>query len=64
MMLENIEIRRQVAEAKLTYREIAKKIGVTPVWLSRCMRKPLKPEMYVRIVSAIYDLRGEKGDGV
>lgn len=62
-MLENIEIRRQVAEARLHYKDIAKQIGVTPVHLSRCMRYPLKPEMYVRVVAAIFDLRGSGDNG-
>lgn len=51
-----------VAEARLTYKAIAKRIGVTPEYLSRCMRYKLKPEMYIRIVTAIHDLRGERVD--
>lgn len=58
-MLENIEIRMMVAEARLTYKAIAKRIGVTPEYLSRCMRFRLKPEMNKRIVDAINVLRGE-----
>ena len=62
-MLENIEIRRQVAEVPLRYKDIAKHIGVTPEYLSRCMRYPLKPDMYIRIVAAIYELRGSGDNG-
>lgn len=61
-MLENIEVRQLVAESRLTYKTIAKRIGVTPEYLSRCMRFKLKPEMYVRIVTAIHRLRGERDD--
>ena len=61
-MLENIEVRRQVAEVSLRYKDIAKQIGVTPEHLSRCMRYPLKPEMYIRIVTAIQCLREGGGN--
>ena len=37
-MLENIEIRMMVSEARLTYRQIARHIGVTSEYLSKCMR--------------------------
>ena len=53
MGLENLEIRQLVDNKKLTYREIAKQIGICPEHLSRCMRYPLKPEMKSRIISAI-----------
>ena len=58
---ENLEIRLLVADLKLSYRAIAAQIGVTPEYLSRCMRYPLKPEMYERIMAAIDAL---KKDGV
>lgn len=58
-MLTNLEIRLRVVAAKLTYREIAHHIGVTPEYLSKCMRYELKPDMKERITAAIHDLRGE-----
>lgn len=63
-MLENIEIRMMVSEARLTYRQIARHIGVTSEYLSKCMRYPLKPTMYLRVVKAINDLRGDRLDDV
>ena len=62
-MLENIWVRSQVVEARLHYKDIAKQIGVTPEYLSRCMRYPLKPDMYARVVAAIYELRGSGDNG-
>ena len=56
-MLENLEIRLRVVAAKVTYRQIAHKIGVTPEYLSKCMRFPLRPEMSARITAAIDELR-------
>ena len=62
--MENLEIRLLVSAMKLSYKDIAKMIGITPVYLSKCMRYPLKPEMETRIMAAIDALRGEKGDAV
>lgn len=62
--MENLEIRLIVSDMKLTYREIAKQIGICPEHLSRCMRHPLKPQMESRIISAIESLRGDKDDAV
>ena len=62
--VENLEIRLLVADLGLSYKKIASRIGVTPEWVSRCMRYPLKPEMQARIMAAIDDLRGEKDDAI
>lgn len=53
-----------VAESRLKYKDIAKYIGTTPEYLSRCMRYKLKPKMYMRIMTAIHDLRGDRVDDV
>lgn len=62
--MENLDVRLIVADAKLTYKAIAARIGVTRQYLSMCMRYPLKPEMKARIMAAVDDLRGEKDDAV
>lgn len=62
--MENLEIRLLVADMKLAYKEIAARIGVTPEYLSRCMRFPLKTEMRARIMAAVDELRGEKDDAI
>ena len=51
-----------VDDMRISYKAIAARIGVTPEYLSRCMRFSLKPEMKARIMAAIDDLRGEKND--
>lgn len=62
--MENLEIRLIVSDMDIPYKKIAARIGVTPEYLSRCMRYPLKPEMESRIISAIESLRGDKDDAV
>ena len=55
--MPNLKVRELVRHCGYTYREIAKQIGVTPEYLSRCMRYPLKPEMEKRILAAITNLQ-------
>ena len=62
--MENLDVRLIVADANLTYKAISARVGVTPEYLSKCMRYPLKPEMKARIMAAVDDLRGEKDDAV
>ena len=54
-MLENLGIRVLVADAKLQYKDIARYMGISPEYLSRCMRHKLNPIMRIRILSAIND---------
>lgn len=54
--MRNLDIRLAVDDKGLTYRQIAKVIGVTPVYLSRVMGKELKPSMRTRILNAIDEL--------
>lgn len=61
--MENLDVRLIVADAKVTYKAIAARIGVTPEYLSRCMRYPLKPEMRARIIIAVDQLRALKEAG-
>lgn len=57
MTLENLDVRRIVAERQIPYRAIAKQLGVTPEHLSRCMGYPLKEDMKKRILAAIEEIR-------
>ena len=61
--MENLEIRLLVADLRLTYKAIAAQIGVTPQYISKCMRYPLKPEMRARIIIAVDQLRTLKEAG-
>lgn len=56
----NFSVRQTIAQRKLSYRSIAKFIGVTPEHLSRCMSKPLSVNMSQRILTAIDALTVEK----
>lgn len=62
MTTENLDIRILVSELKLTFKDIAERMTVSPEYLSRCMRHPLKPEMRERVMKAITDLRGDPDD--
>ena len=59
MTLENIDIRILVKEANVTYKDIAKAIGISPEWLSRLMRYPLSDENKIQIQNAIIYLKSE-----
>ena len=59
MTTENLDIRMLVSDMNLKFKDIAVRIGVTPEYLSRCMRHPLKPDMKERIMNVITDLRGD-----
>lgn len=61
---ENLDIRMLVSEMNLSFKSIAEKLGVTPEYLSRCMRYPLKPDMRARIMNAVTDLKGEQDDAI
>ena len=52
----NDDLRVEIFRSGLTYREIARKMGITPVWLSRVMSRKLTPEMRRRINIAIDEL--------
>ena len=54
---ENIMLRLEIANSGITYKLIAARMGVTPEYLSRCMRFPLKPEMENRIRNALDSLK-------
>ena len=60
--VENLGIRILVSESKLRYKDIAHRMGITPEWLSRLMRKDLEPEVRDKILTAISELRGEADD--
>lgn len=52
----NEDIRIEVVKSGLTYAEIAKKMRISRVWLSRVMARKLTPEMRRRINIAIDEL--------
>ncbi len=53
MKMENIDIRILVSDSGLTYKDIAKEIGIHRGSLSRLMSRQLSPENRIRIMTAI-----------
>jgi len=58
--MTNIDVRIAVSESGLTYRAIAKKMGISHEWLSRLMRHTLSPDNKERILSAVKELKEEE----
>lgn len=62
--MRNLDIRIEVSESGLKYKQIAEKMGISPRWLSNIMRYDLTPENHDRIMKAIRELRsGGRVDG-
>ena len=49
-----------VAENHIRYKDIAKKMGISPVWLSTQLRYQLSPVTQERIIQAIKELKDDK----
>ena len=58
--MENIDIRLAVADSGLTYKAIAKEIGIHRCSLSRLMRTQLSPENRIRILTAIDQIKARE----
>lgn len=58
--MRNIDLRIEVSDAHVTYREIAKELGITPEWLSALMRTELSAFNRERITKAVHKLKGEQ----
>ena len=57
MSFENYDIRSLIMKSGIRYKDIAEKIGITNVHLSRLMKKPLNIENRARILGAVYELK-------
>ena len=53
---KNMKVRTYAIKNKVSYRAIAKAMGITPEYLSKCMRYQLTENMEKRIMSAINDI--------
>lgn len=62
MSMENMDIRLMVDEHNIEYKDIAKRVGISPQYLSTQMRYPLSPVMRERIIRAIESLREDIED--
>ena len=55
--LENLELRILVAKSGYTYKMIAAQMGISRVWLSKMMSRPLSQENRDRILEAVRELQ-------
>lgn len=58
--MENLDIRIMVAENHIRYKDIAERMGISPVWLSTQLRYQLSPVTKERIIQAIKELKDGK----
>ena len=58
--MENLDIRIMVSENHIRYKDIAKKMGISPVWLSTQLRYELSLVTKERIIQAIEELKNDK----
>lgn len=58
--MKNLDIRLKVSESGVTYKEIARVMGITPPYLSRLMASPLSEERKREILLAVDFLSREK----
>lgn len=55
--MKNIEVRMMVSDADVTYKAIAKELGITNTWLSAIMRFELSEFNRERITQAVKNLQ-------
>lgn len=55
--MKNIEVRMMVSDAGVTYKAIAKELGITNTWLSTIMRYELSEFNRERITQAVKNLQ-------
>lgn len=58
--MQNLDIRIMVAENKVRYQDIARKMGISRQWLSELMRRNLSPERRQQIKQAIMELKDDR----
>ena len=58
--MENLDVRILVAENHIRYKDIAERMGISPVWLSTQLRYQLSPVTKERIIQAIKELKDDK----
>lgn len=55
--MENLDIRLMVNNLRIKYKDIARQMGVSRVWLSTLMRYELSEENRARVLQAIMELQ-------
>lgn len=58
MKIQNLSLRKTILEKGITYRLIAKRLGITPQWLCVLMSRPLTDEMHQKIKDIVMSENG------
>lgn len=58
--MKNLDIRIMVSESGIRYQDIAEKMGIGRVWLSKLMSRELSPERRQQIKQAIMELKDDR----
>lgn len=58
--MRNLDIRIIVSESGLLYKDVARQMGISRVWLAKLMRYDLTPANKERIMKAIRELNKGK----
>ena len=64
MRLNNLDVRLFVEQQGVTYKQIAKEIGISQEWMSRLMRKDLSPGDKLRILKAVQRLKEKEEEPI
>lgn len=58
--MKNLDIRIMVSESGIRYQDIAEKMGIGRVWLSKLMSRELSPERRQQIKQAVMELKDDR----
>ena len=58
----NEDVRVMVFKSGIQYKDIAKKMGITNLWLCQLMKKPLSLYNRIRIIDALAQLQNDQED--
>lgn len=58
--MKNLDIRLRIEASGIRYVEIAERMGISRVWLSRLMARDLDSERRKQIIDALEELKQEK----
>ena len=57
--MKNIDVRMIISDSGVTYKAVARQMGISRGWLSRLMRFELSPANRKRILGAVQEIKEE-----
>lgn len=60
--MKNIDVRVAVSDSGVKYKDVAKRLHITPEWLSAIMREDLSEFNRARILNAVQELKEGAAD--